>query len=369
MVRLTARDAASSRAPLPPSQSKGAAAVAQSHQDDAQSRSVLYCRGSLTFDGIWTANPAMQECLKKARRLAKSEFGLLILGETGTGKNLLAQAIHNAGPRSPFPFVEVDIASLAETVLPSELFGCVEGAFTGARDRAGFFRTAHRGTLFLDEIGNLNEHSQRSILSAVERKRVTPVGSSKAVECDVRLITATNMDVARARRDGRFRDDLYYRIARTELHLPPLRERPEDIELLGQRFLELASVAAGRRVKGFSNECLERMRQYHWPGNVRELRSLIDRAMIDCGGDTLEAEHLFAAAPAPPPDEQDGDEPQGPPASQDWSLKAAERRHILKVLNYTGWNRARAARLLGLSRATLYQKLSDYALSPPSQAP
>jgi len=329
----------------------------QSQAANHDGPSTLYRRGTVTFADIWTVDRGMRRCIEKARLVAQHDMNVLILGETGTGKNLLAQAIHNASARRTGPFVAVNIASLPPNLLTSELFGCERGAFTEARSRAGYFEKADGGTLFIDEIGGLSLESQQALLTAVEEKRVTRVGTSEPIPCDVRLVTATNLDLAAAIEDGSFRRDLYHRIARIALEVPPLRERTDDIPMLAARFLVRANVTFGRDVRRIADACLTRLLAYPWPGNVRELCSKIESAMVYCLGDTLEAAHAF-------PDVADAPGPSGP-AETDLSLEAVERRHIARVLQLTGGNRTRAAKLLAISRRTLLEKISRYGICLP----
>ena len=321
--------------------------------------SILYREGVVTFEDIWTMNRAMKTCIEKARLVAPHDIDVLILGETGTGKNLLAQAIHNASPRRKHPFVAVNAAAIPGTLLSAELFGRERGAYTDAREaRRGYFEQAHRGTLFLDEIGDLSAESQEKMITAIETKRVQRLGAERPVDCDIRLISATNADIKSAIEEGRFRRDLYHRLARLELRLPPLRDRPEDLEMLAARFVERANVQFSRHVRRVSSECLARMLDYPWPGNVRELRGKIDAAMVTCIEEELQVEDVF-------PELQDGGS-GGTAAGMEFAMETMERRHILKVLKMTGWNITRAAALLHIARPTVYEKLKKFGMRPPA---
>ncbi|MFC1805412.1 sigma-54 interaction domain-containing protein [Planctomycetota bacterium] len=329
---------------------------------ELESPSVLYRERRITFDGIWTRSPAMAKCIKQATLAAPHDVSVLILGENGTGKNLVAQAIHNASPRRRGPFVPVDMGGFQESLFVAELFGRERGAYTDARDaRAGYFEEAEGGTLFLDEIGNLTPSCQEKLLASVERKEIRRVGGSKPIQCDVRLVTATNAELEAAVESGAFRRDLYYRIAQLVIKLPPLRDRLEDIELLAARFLAKANEDNGREVERISKECLTHMLDYPWPGNVRELRIKVNVAMIFCSGDELRVADMFP--------EQEDDGPHRTAAGMELALETMERRHVSKVLKMTGWNVTRAAELLGISRPTLYKKIMDYKLERPSDVP
>ncbi|MBM4040508.1 MAG: sigma-54-dependent Fis family transcriptional regulator [Planctomycetes bacterium] len=325
-----------------------------------ESPSVLYRDGKITFEGIWTASARMRKCLDAAGKMAALPMDLLILGETGTGKNLIAAAIHNASPRAEGPFVEVNTGAIPQTLAEDALFGHEPEAFTEARTkRRGCFEQAHGGTLFLDEIGNMTADVQAKILTAVERKRIRRLGGENEVQCDVRLVCATKCDVRKAIAAGAFRDDLYYRIAGHEIRVPPLRERREDIPLLAERFIALDNVNYGRSVERASEACMAAMLDHPWPGNVRELRRRIGSAVALCEGAELLPAHVFPET-ASESDAAAGGEKQG------LSLAAAERNHMEKVLALTGWNISEAARLLDITRQTLRTKISAYGLRRPT---
>jgi len=324
------------------------------------SPSGLYRLGQVGFKDIWTKNGRMRECLARARDLAEAESfeaNVLILGESGTGKNLLAQAIHRSSRRRNGNFVAVNVGSIPDTVLAADLFGSEEGAFTEARDRAGFFEKAHGGTLFLDEIGNLTPKSQAAVLGVVEHKSVTRLGSTEPRPCDFHLITATNTDIETAAQNGSFRQDLYWRISRIEITLPPLRERNEDIAWLAGLFLARASKQMQRETGAFSDECLALMQDYAWPGNVRELRNRVEKALYHCSANVIDTDHMF------PELVSDGGSEDDHPL--DLSLEAVERRHLAKVLTLTGWNKTRTAEILGIVRSALYDKIKKHRLERP----
>jgi len=326
-----------------------------------ESPSLLYREGRIGFEHIWTASPAMEECLAKARKVAQFGMEVLILGETGTGKNLIAQALHNASRRSDGPFVAVNTASIPTTLAEDELFGHEAGAFSDAkRQHHGYFEQADGGTLFLDEIANMSPEVQAKVLSAVESKRIRRLGSEEEVRCDARLVCATNADLDEARASGALREDLYHRLAGLVLRVPPLRDRPEDIPLLTKRFIRLDNVTFNRAVQRVSEPCVRMMVHHEWPGNVRELRRRIASAVALCESSVLDAEHVFPDQPAMATDD---DEAPG----DELSLAAVERRHIARVLAMTGWNISESARTLGISRPTLREKVRKHGLQrPPS---
>jgi len=289
-------------------------------------------------------SPAMRHVIETAAVVAPSDAPVLISGESGTGKEVIAQLIHRWSPRADGPLVAANCAGLPESLIESELFGHTKGAFTGASDaRQGFFRAADRGTLFLDEIGELPMHLQPKLLRALESHRVTPVGSDRSIEVDTRLVAATNRDLGEAVREGRFRDDLYYRINVVELVVPPLRRRREGILPLARRF---ASEFAGTRVR-LSPQATQCLLTHSWPGNVRELRNAIQRACLLCRGDVILPEHL-------PPTLSGNAEAAEPDEGR---LSQVERATILATLAECEGNRTHTARKLGISRRALIYKL------------
>jgi len=331
-------------------------------EDDAagESPSMMYLMGKLRLDDIWTASPAMKLCLRTAARVAPLDMDVLILGETGTGKNLLAQAIHNASPRRNGPFVDFNTASIPHALAENELFGHEAGAFTGATtQRFGVFEQARGGTLVLDEIANMSPEVQAKILLAVERKRIRRLGGEDEVDCDVRLICSTNQDVERAVEAGTLREDLCYRLAQCVLRVPSLRERLDDIPMLVERFIALDNASYNRAVTGVSRACMARLLDYPWPGNVRQLRATIGFAVAICEGPELEAGHVF-------PEAGEQSDEAAPDGDEDLTLAAAEHRQIAKALAMTGWNITRAAGLLGIARPTLRDRIQKHGLHKPS---
>ncbi len=306
------------------------------------------------FRDLVSKSPAMQALFDLAKTAARSQSTILILGESGTGKELLARAIHAESPRRSGPFVAVSCAALTETLLESELFGHEKGAFTGAAAlRKGKFEIADGGTLFLDEIGDISPKLQLDLLRVLEDRRFFRVGGSEAVTVDVRIIAATNRDIKKAADHGTFREDLYYRLNVIPIHLPPLRDRREDIPLLIEHLLERLGVEMNRKVDTVSSEALGLLIAHDWPGNVRELRNVLERGLVVATGSVIETANLGLAPVAPRVSA--GDEGLV-------SLDEIERRHIASVLQETAGNISHAARVLGIDRATLYNKMRKYQL-------
>jgi two-component system NtrC family response regulator len=318
-------------------------------------------QGCVTFEGIVARTQQMLEVFAFVERLARYPTTALVSGESGTGKELVARALHNLSPRRDRPYLVCNCASLAPTLLESELFGHVRGAFTGAdRDRKGLFEAAHGGTIFLDEIGELPLDVQVKLLRVLENREIKRIGSPDPVRIDIRVIAATNRDLGEMVRQGKFRDDLYYRLNVGAIHLPPLRQRLDDIEPLVQHFVATFNQKLGRALAGVSPQVLAIFHRYPWPGNVRELANVIERAMVVSKGSMILPEHLpphlFETRPLPG---NGADVPRLP----ELSLEAAEREQILRALQAAGGKRIEAARLLGLSRRTLYRKLDRYGIS------
>jgi DNA-binding NtrC family response regulator len=323
-------------------------------------KEVSFLRKELTkqyrFHDLVSKSPKMQKIFELARTVAKSNSNILILGESGTGKELLARAIHNESPRANGPFVAVSCVAIPDTLLESELFGHEKGAFTDAiAQKKGKFELAHGGTLFLDEIGDISPKMQLTLLRVLEEKEFTRVGGTKPIKVDVRIIAATNRDLQKAVQEGRFRDDLYYRLNVITIQLPPLRERKEDIPLLVQHFIEKFNLQIGKKVERISDEALRILMQYDWPGNVRELENTIERAMVITKGKVITPEDI----------EIPGLQKSFLPPESEKTLEAVERAHILRVLNETDWNIQRSAQILGIDRTTLYNKIKKYNLKKP----
>jgi DNA-binding NtrC family response regulator len=307
-------------------------------------------------EGMETVSSAMRELLRTALRAADSEATILVTGESGTGKEVLARLIHRNSHRRDLPLVTVNCAAIPPTLIESELFGHVKGAFTGAvASRKGRFQSASPGTLFLDEIGELALDMQAKLLRVIQEREVEPVGSDRRAKVDVRIIAATNRDLQEAIRQGEFREDLYYRIGVIPLHIPPLRERPEDIPLLARHFLK--KFDAPPEVD-FSEEAMEKVQRYSWPGNIRELQNLVERCVILRRDAIIEEDDLHFSRPP-------GGEacllPEIPP--EGISLEEVEKGLIQKALAMSGGNRSEAARMLKIPRHVLIYRLEKFGLS------
>jgi two-component system response regulator AtoC len=304
--------------------------------------------------------PAMERLRERVEAAAQSDVAVLITGETGTGKDLCAHTIHERSRRAAKPFVAVNCAAVPEALLESELFGHEKGAFAGAdRRRTGRFETANRGTLLLDEVGELSAASQAKLLRAIETSTFEPVGSSRSVTVDVRILAATNRDLAAEVARGTFRRDLHYRLNVIDLHLPPLRERRGDVPVLARAFLDDIAARHGTRVPELDAEAMAALAVYDYPGNVRELLHALERAVALSRGGEIRLEHLpadlaAASRPAPPAAGAAGDMP---PLGE--AVAAFEREYIHRALEKAGGHRTRAAALLGISRKNLWERLRD----------
>jgi two-component system, NtrC family, response regulator HydG len=301
-------------------------------------------------------SPPMRNMYRMIEKVAKTDANVLILGENGSGKELVAGALHRQSNRKEMPFISVDVGALSQTLFESELFGHVKGAFTDAREsRPGRFELASGGTLFLDEIGNLDMPLQAKLLSAIQQKQITRVGANEPVYVDVRLITATNMALHTMIREGRFRRDLLYRINAVEIHVPPLRERGEDIMLLANHFMNLFSKKYRKPVSGIDSEARKKLMAYHWPGNVRELRHIVERGVILSDNPILMPADLNVDKT---PAMEDNDHNLSPTLN----LEEVEKAAILKAITKYHGNLTRAAKELGLSRGSLYRRMEKYEI-------
>jgi|SoiMethySBSTD1v2_1073268.scaffolds.fasta_scaffold37020_2 DNA-binding NtrC family response regulator len=309
--------------------------------------------------GLLGRSAAMVDVYNQIARAAASEVPVLIVGESGTGKELVARAIHQNSRRTSRPFVAVNCGAIAESLLESELFGHVRGAFTGAvGDAKGLFEQAHGGTIFLDEIGETSPSLQVKLLRAIEEGEIRPVGSSRTIRVDNRVLAATNADLERSVADQRFRKDLFYRLSVLVIRVAPLRDRRDDIKLLSQKFLERACSRAQRQVE-LSDDALEALVTYDWPGNVRQLENVIERLVLFSRGSSIEAEDL--------PSPIGGSKRQSVPEAlfEDLpTLQELERRYARHVLDVVGGNRTRAAQVLGIDRRTLYRMAEGFGLGP-----
>ncbi|MEE2857911.1 MAG: sigma 54-interacting transcriptional regulator [Planctomycetota bacterium] len=297
------------------------------------------------------------------RKTAPTEGTVLIRGETGTGKELVARAIHYQGSRAAAPFIALNCAAIPENLVESELFGHEKGAFTGAdKQKPGKFEVAAGGTVFLDEIGELPAATQSKMLRLLEEKRLDRVGGNKSIEVDVRIVAATHRDLQEEVQQRRFREDLYYRLAVLEVVVPPLRDRPGDIDLLIDHFLDLCC-GRDRERKQMVPEARAALRVHSWPGNVRQLRNVIESAVILSTSPVLQVSDLrldHTAQLRSTPGSSDGWEPI--------TLKELERQHILRILNHVSWNKKKAAELLGIERSTLYSRIKNLEISPPEES-
>ena len=306
------------------------------------------------FREIIGKSQSMDQVFKLIEKVAKTEANVLILGENGTGKELVARAIHQQSTRHDKVFVGVDMGAITETLFESELFGHVKGAFTDAKDdRAGRFEIANGGTLFLDEIGNLSLPLQSKLLTTLQKKEITRVGSNKTVPIDCRLVCATNLPIAENVNEGTFRQDLLYRINTVEIQLPPLRDRLEDIPLLTDHFVNMYCARYRKPVKKVDTGTVTRLKKYPWPGNIRELQHAIERAIIMSEGDSLSPEDFFFLS-------QKSDDVKND--SGTFNLEQVERNVIQKAIEKHNGNISKAAKELGLTRASLYRRLEKHGL-------
>jgi len=312
--------------------------------------------GIYQFDEIIGNSKSIQKVLDMVGSVAASDATVLITGESGTGKELIAQAIHRNSERRYKPFVAVSIGALPDTMVESELFGHEKGAFTGASHlHMGRFELADGGTLFLDEVGDMSPKVQVDLLRVLEEKACYRLGGNRKIHTDVRVIAATNKDLKKNIKEGTFREDLYYRLNVVNIHLPPLRERGDDVLLLAEYFLKKFCMKMNRKKEGFSPKVIEIFSRHKWPGNIRELENAIESAVVVGKGPLVHLRDMPFGGCQEPPEEKTA-----------MSLREAEKKHILQVLDETGWNVTRSARLLEIDRATLYNKIKNYGLSRPN---
>ncbi len=327
-------------------------------------------------------SPAMENLRQLIRKVARTQATVLIAGESGTGKELVARALYRQSQRASAPFIKLNCAAIPENLIESEFFGHEKGSFTGASaKREGRFELAHNGTILLDEISEISPQIQAKLLRVLQEREFERVGGNRTIKVDVRVIATTNRQLEESVERKEFRQDLFFRLNVVPIHVPPLRERKEDVPFLSKQFMQRFARKHGVRVKGISNDCLAALSAHHWPGNVRELQNVIERAVILCGDSgLLEPEHLGfsprpATAPAPvaapspvaatsvPTPSPDAGAASAEVAVDPPSLAEIEKRHILAVLEKTGQNRTHAAKLLGISVRTLRNKLSDYGVN------
>ena len=300
-------------------------------------------------------SPAMKLVMRTAERIAPSDVSVLITGESGSGKEVIADLIHTLSPRSKGPFIKINCAALPRELIESELFGSVKGAFTGSQgDREGLFRQAEGGTLLLDELSEMPIDTQSKLLRVLQEKEVRPVGGKVSYRTNCRIVAATNRSVEEAIREGKLREDLYYRISAISLHLPPLRERREDIVPLAKAFLKRFASQANRPMSEFSPAANDRLKRFDWPGNVRQLQNEIQRAVLMCDGDKIDVDDLSVTNPV--------DANESNPENLTL-MQAVERNKIIEVLKETNNNKLETARRLGIGRQTLYNKIKSYKIA------
>ncbi|HEX9509227.1 MAG TPA: sigma-54 dependent transcriptional regulator [Puia sp.] len=309
-----------------------------------------------TFDAILGESPLIAESIALARKVAPTDATVLLLGETGTGKEVFANAIHQASRREGKPFMALNCSAFSKELLESELFGHKAGAFTGAnRDKRGLIEEANQGTLFLDEIGEMNIDLQAKLLRVLESNEFIKVGDTKPTRVNVRIIAATNRDLQTDAAEGKFREDLFYRLNVFTISLPPLRSRKKDIPLIANWYLQFFAKKSNKHIEGMSREFLEHLQQHEWKGNIRELKNIIERAVILADNPQLTVDNL------PTELQVTSFHANGPLSAFD--LASVEKLHIQRVLNHTKGNKTEAARLLNIGLTTLYRKIDEYRLS------
>jgi PAS domain S-box-containing protein len=333
--------------------SLGVVAVFRDITELARLRTEL--RGRAGFPNLVGRSPAMRTLYEQIEDVAASEASVLLLGETGVGKELVAEAIHRASRRTAGPLIKVNCSALSEGLLESELFGHVRGAFTSAlRDKVGRFELANGGTIFLDEIGELSPSLQVKLLRVLQEKEIERVGEARVIPVDCRVIAATNRDLRALVDRGTFREDLFYRLSVIPIHVPPLRDRRPDIPLLAEHFLTRIATQEGKAIEGFAADAIDALLEYRWPGNVRELENAMAFAVIKCRTLRIGTEHL-------PPEIRSAPRPAHPGAG------TLTRDTIEAALQKTGGNRLRAARALGVGRATFYRKVAELGIDIPTK--
>lgn len=307
------------------------------------------------LDNVIGKSQAMRSIFDLVARVANSTANVLITGESGSGKEVIARAIHGAGPRATKPFIAINCTAIPETLLESELFGHAKGSFTGAvQKKKGLFEEANGGTLFLDEIGDMSQSLQAKLLRVLQERKIRPVGDTQMIDIDVRIIAATHKDLKEAIRDGRFREDLYYRLSVIPIVVPSLRDRVEDIPLLAEHFLRKYSAANGRNMKGFTKEGMSKLMRLRWEGNVRELENLIERAVVLSQTDWIDASDI-------PGNEIESSDQFFRTGTKDFpTIAQLEERYIRLILDKVGGHKEKAAQILGINRRTLYRKEREY---------
>ena len=310
---------------------------------------------SYSFDSIIGSSNGLKQAVALARKVADTDVPVLLTGETGTGKEVFSHAIHYASPRSQYPIMAINCSAFSKDLLESELFGYKAGAFTGAmKDKPGLFEVANHGTVFLDEIGEMAFELQARLLRVLETGEYIKVGDTKPTKVDVRIISATNRDLKKEIENGHFREDLYFRLSVFQIHLPPLRERKEDIEMLAETFLKRFSTKLKKEIRGMTSEVVDILKGAEWRGNIRELKNVMERSAIVCD-EEVTVQDLPIDLQCAGMDEEQGKE--------EFELAVIEQKHITKVLQYTRGNKTEAARLLKIGLATLYRKIEAYHIS------
>jgi len=323
-------------------------------QNLKSTQKVLVANEDDKYNNLIGSSPAMKKVLAIAMKVARTDANVLILGENGTGKEVIARAIHRASRRSDNVFINVDLGAITESLFESELFGYKKGAFTDAKeDRPGRFEVASKGTIFLDEIGNLSQPLQSKLLSVLQSRKVIRLGSNKEIPIDVRLICATNMPLTKMVSENKFRQDLLYRINTVELTVPPLRERVEDIQALTEHYIEVYCNKYKLPKKRISAGTLKRLEVHNWPGNIRELQHAVERAVILSDANVLEPHDFFMEKEK----NEDGDF-----SPENMNLEEVEKMLIRKVVDKHGGNISRASKELGLTRASLYRRIEKYGI-------
>jgi DNA-binding NtrC family response regulator len=312
-----------------------------------------------SFSSIIGESKKIQEAINLAKKVAPIDTTVLLTGETGTGKEVFANAIHQSGSRKDKSFVAINCSAFSHDLLESEMFGHKAGAFTGAlKDKKGLFEEANKGTIFLDEIGEMPTDLQAKLLRVIENGEFIKVGESKVTKVDVRIIAATNRNLLKEIESGHFREDLYYRLSIFAINLPPLRDRTSDIDLLAYNFLKTFSLKTNKKITGISKEFLKLLKLHNWPGNIRELKNVLERSVILESGTELNPESLPYEMQQLAPKANEGTK-----TLSAFSLASAEKLHIRKVLNYTNGNKTETARLLNIALTTLYRKLEEYNIA------
>ncbi|RLD14597.1 sigma-54-dependent Fis family transcriptional regulator [candidate division KSB1 bacterium] len=308
------------------------------------------------FSNIVGQSPQMQKVFDLIRKVANTKGNVLITGKSGTGKELVARAIHFNSDRANKPFVPINCGAIVGTLMESEFFGHKKGAFTGAiQDKDGYFKMAHRGTLFLDEVGDIPQHLQVKLLRAIEDGKIVPVGATSPIEVDVRIIAATNRDLTKEMEKGNFREDLYYRLNVVEIKLPSLNERREDIPLLVDHFIKKYNKELNRRILGTDNETMRILMNYQYKGGIRELENVIERALILCEGEYITKQDL-------PPNMIEKEYEINVPDRLKEAIATFEKRHIMNILRRTKNNKEEAAKILDISLSSLYRKVDELAI-------